>query len=767
MLVRRPAGLELQRRPPRGRELQRGAAGRQLPVIRSATGLLGVALLLASCALGGPPPAAGGPRAAAAIAPRAVGAPRVVDLQYGGSFCALLDDGHVACWGDNMGDSLGDGTNEPRSLPRLVPGLDSVTRLRGLPSLGFCALREDASLWCWGFDVWGGPAAPVTARPFARDVVDFGFPSRWPGVCARHRDGQTTCTEVSWSASDHCELWADERHSSCLLQRRALREFPRSVDEAGPIDDAPDPKQFQEQVGCTLRAGQVSCEGHNDVGQLGDPSLPSTARASAPRPVPGLNDVVALSAGALNACAVRSNGVALCWGQNWQRQLVVPPEVQSGGGETCNRTPTPLPVANVAKVDHTSGRMYVVTRAGELYVSCRPDPEVGCVPGTLARVEGLPPLMKLVPGARAACAITTTREVYCYGVGQNVGDGTPYLSRAPVQVAGVSGAAEVDVDLDRVCARLENGGVTCWNHSYAPRGLTDVVGLGGPCALARDGRVWCWGNNGDGQMGLGFRGRPGYPGNPDVVHVPEPVPHLGGVKAIASDQGTTCALDGAGAVRCWGTWGPKFRSPAPQRIADLPPAREIWVGAARTCALAEDGAVWCWRFGEKPARRTALGPARHLPSHGPGPSRRFDGKEEMCVVGTSGAVACENTPAALEGLAPVKQLSLSPETVTGRATRGCAVLESGELRCWGPVHCAQGSPRSGAYVYGCEPGVWNQTLSVFGDVRQVSVGPSLSCAVRTDGSVWCWGNVDRDGIGQPERAPARLAKVAFDRLTRY
>jgi alpha-tubulin suppressor-like RCC1 family protein len=735
--------------------------------MRAIACLPALALLPASCAVGGPPPATGGPTAPVATALRAApGAIHVVDLQYGGSFCALLEDGHVACWGDNTGDSFGDGTIEAQSRPRLVPGLDHVTRLRGLPSLGFCALREDESLWCWGFDMWGGPAAPVTARPFARDVVEFGFPSRWPGVCARHRDGQTTCTEVSYKDGfDVCVLWVDERHSACVIPTRRLKEVPRTVDEAGPIDDSPDPAMFQANVSCVLRAGQVFCEGWNELGQLGDPSLPSTARTSAPTPVPGLNDVVAISADALDTCAVRSNGVAVCWGHNYG-QLVVPPDVLPCGRERCNRAPTPLPVGNVVWVDHGWGRMRVVTRAGELYVSCSADPEEGCVPGKLVKVEGLPPVMKLVRGARAACAITTAREVYCHGIGQNLGDGVPYLSRAPVQVAGVSGAVEVDVELSGACARLENGGVTCWNDPYAPRGLTDVVGLTATCALAHDGRVWCWGNNGDGQMGLGFKGRRGYPANPDVVHVPEPVSRLGGVKAISSDSGTTCALDGVGAVRCWGTWAPKFQSTVPLRIADLPPAREIWVGVARTCALAKDGAVWCWRSGEKPVQRTALGPARHLPSHGPGTRQHSDGKEEMCVVSESGAVVCENVPAAPEGLAPVKQLSISPETVTSGTSRGCAVLESGELRCWGAGYCEQGSPRSGTYVYGCQPGVWNRTVGVLRDVRQVSVGPIFSCAVRTDGSVWCWGNVDRNGVGHPERAHARVAKVALDQLDR-
>src|SRR5262249_35849154 len=104
-------------------------------------------LLLVWCVPRSPPAPAGrsAPPARGPAAPRQPAAgPRVVDLQYGGSFCALRDDGRVACWGQNAGSSLGDGSNEARSRPALLAGLDQVQKLRGLPSLGFCALRSDA-----------------------------------------------------------------------------------------------------------------------------------------------------------------------------------------------------------------------------------------------------------------------------------------------------------------------------------------------------------------------------------------------------------------------------------------------------------------------------------------------------------------------------------------------------------------------------------------------------------------------------------------------
>src|SRR5688500_2710144 len=65
---------------------------------------------------------------------------------------------------------------------------------------------------------------------------------------------------------------------------------------------------------CALRAdGEVWCWGRNDRGQLGDGTF---VDRSAPAPVAGLNDAIALSAGPAHTCVVHVSGAVGCWGTN-------------------------------------------------------------------------------------------------------------------------------------------------------------------------------------------------------------------------------------------------------------------------------------------------------------------------------------------------------------------------------------------------------------------------------------------------------------------
>src|SRR5205085_1144724 len=112
---------------------------------------------------------------------------------------------------------------------------------------------------------------------------------------------------------------------------------------------------------------------------------------------------------------------------------------------------------------------------------------------------------------------------------------------------------------------LDNGSVLCWGGGVgiAPVNLganqtaVDIsAGADQTCAVLADGKVRCWGANGDGQLGYG---------NIDPVVDPSTVAPVdlgfrrlavdieaGGSTGVGSGGPHTCALVDTGRVVCWG-----------------------------------------------------------------------------------------------------------------------------------------------------------------------------------------------------------------------
>jgi alpha-tubulin suppressor-like RCC1 family protein len=99
----------------------------------------------------------------------------VTALAAGDSFaCALLSNGTVDCWGDNVNGELGNGTTMFSFMPIPVDGLSHVTAIAAA-GYHICALVDDGSIACWGSDSddeLGAPgpdqcAARCSTRPIA------------------------------------------------------------------------------------------------------------------------------------------------------------------------------------------------------------------------------------------------------------------------------------------------------------------------------------------------------------------------------------------------------------------------------------------------------------------------------------------------------------------------------------------------------------------------------------------------------------------------
>ncbi len=329
--------------------------------------------------------------------------------------------------------------------------------------------------------------------------------------------------------------------------------------------------------------------------------------------------------------------------------------------------------------------------------------------------------------------------------------------------------------------------------------LVDLsMAIGGGCLVLREGGVCCWGSNANGELGLGAAER-GFEG-------PTRVPSLANVRAVASAYQSRCALLADGTVRCWGLndvgqIGDASLTDrhAPTAVAGLRDVTQLATdGRQGFCALLRDGSPRCWgRLTWTLGDPSAID-IRPRPVWGVDGVVELSGTADLVVRTVDGRVA-EQEFLFDVGLRGVVALA------TGAASHGCAILADRTLRCWGSnfygelgdgTHGIQPAPPTDPGLTGvqsvatgaghtcailadrtvrcwghdgsgevgdgdgpterceslrglidpCRP----RPVAVVGltDVRRLALGYQSSCAIRGDGSLWCWGS----GLGSPEQS---------------
>jgi alpha-tubulin suppressor-like RCC1 family protein len=442
-------------------------------------------------------------------------------------------------------------------------------------------------------------------------------------------------------------------------------------------------------VALALLAGAVACgssgSGARDAqdgatsddaagGEGGPDTLPDSAAdvaADADGSTPAPTATQSLTLGFDFACAIKKSGDTKCWGENSILGKL-------GLGDTIDR---------------------------------------GGMPGQMGAAL---PVVKLGAGRRATsisaglahtCVVLDDGHAKCWGFNSDgeLGIGDPTSRGAN---AGDMGDALPSVDLgtgrtaksiaageDHTCAILDDGHVKCWGANlHGELGLGDVASRGAPagemgdslpavvlgsgrtavalalgtyrtCALLDDASVKCWGWNGAGYLGIGDTNDRGD--QPGEMGDALPRVNLGTGRhalSIAAASETTCAVLDDGSLKCWGfafgvfptqAWG---KSPSEMGNAlpayDLGTGRKVKavaLGASHSCAILDDDTLKCWGV---------------------------NGDGEL---GLGDTAARGDQPAQMGDALPRVDLSAGRKVVAVAlgTSSSCAVLDGGDLRCWG------------------------------------------------------------------------------------
>jgi alpha-tubulin suppressor-like RCC1 family protein len=367
-----------------------------------------------------------------------------------GSACGLVSGGAVECWGDNYGGALGTGSSTApdacpdgpcSSTPVAVTGVTNATSV----SLGIssgCALLSDGTVDCWGDNVDGqlgsgsttgpddcggfacGPTPASVAGLSGVSALSFGG----SGGCARLSGGAVQC----WGLNGSGELGVGD---STGPEACAASETCSPTPVVVPALTGVTTVAIGVVSSCALLSdGTVECWGSNIFGQLGSgtatgPELCGGEPCSTtPVPVAGLAGVTAVSVGWLSACAVLSDGTVDCWGAS----------LGNAGPETCSGlacSTTPVPVSGLSGVTSVSvgmGSACAVLSDGT--VDCWGENEFGQLGngGTVTSssplpVTGLADVSSVSVGLHfTACAVVSGGNVKCWGDNEfgQLGNGT-------------------------------------------------------------------------------------------------------------------------------------------------------------------------------------------------------------------------------------------------------------------------------------------------------------------------------------------------------
>lgn len=297
-----------------------------------------------------------------------------------------------------------------------------------------------------------------------------------------------------------------------------------------------------------------------------------------------------------------------------------------------------------------------------------------------------------------------------------------------------------------------------------------AAGTAHTCAIEVDGDVWCWGANSRDAIG----------GNIAADHLPL-TRVLAGAIAITAGGSHTCAIKSDHSLWCWGRgdegqlatgqMGVGYSEPLPVQVASGQQWSQIDGGLHHTCGITVGQELWCW--GENANQQVQIGGGSVvtlplLVEAGTAWTDLALGYLHTCAVRSNGTLRCAGfnnngqlgVDGALSGSAvdvPTGALMQTWKRVTASVHQTCALRDDGTLWCFGTNAQNQlGLPGMDAVRMPTQTGVDD-----LGALAEIALGGSHLCAINAGGLLWCAGSNGAgqlgDGTGGGKPAPVQVA----------
>lgn len=347
-----------------------------------------------------------------------------------------------------------------------------------------CALDVSGQAWCWGDNQYkqsgrseAGSRCDQTSTCILRPaLVETSL--RFKAVSA----GVTHSCGITQDGSAYC--WGGGYENG-----RGILGNGQLTTSASPVRVAGSVVFKSISVGGRVTCGVATDQSAYCWGTAGTIGDGQRLDALAPALVRGNHHFASISAGSSHVCALDTDAIAWCWGSNQYGQIgdgrITAIGIGTGSGPT-----SPTRVA--------SDRLFRTLSAGSGHT----------------------------------CGTSVEGENLCWGdngLGQ-LGIGEPSAPQPlPVQVKDGAGLTGIVASVVHTCALAPDGGSMCWGGNWfgalgdgtstaentgserpvptpartSTRFTQIAPGGSHTCALAKDGRVLCWGDKGRGQIGHG------------------------------------------------------------------------------------------------------------------------------------------------------------------------------------------------------------------------------------------------------------------------
>jgi len=343
-------------------------------------------------------------------------------------------------------------------------------------------------------------------------------------------------------------------------------------------------------------------------------------------------------------------------------------------------------------------------------------------------------------GDGSSCGIKTDDTLWCWGSDHRgrLGNGATGSVSLPGPISGGGAWRSVSVRRTTACGIKTDNTLWCWGENdFGQRGDANttteqqvplqvfpalnwsIVSVEGTstCAITVQGVRYCWGDNGSGQLGSSTA--------PDPQGVPVQTASSDRWVAVSMNSDSACAIRIDGRLFCWGN-NPNilaqnsgsFTADTPTQVHGGGTWKKIVVAGgytAHACGIKSDDTLWCWGY---------------------------NGTGQL----GNGSTSTSYIPVQV-GTATWSEVSGGGTFINGSYST-CGIQTNGSLWCWG-------SDDDGKLGNGATTGNQLSPVNISGAFtwKKVAVDVRSACAIRTDDTIWCWGLNDNGQLGIGSTTP--------------